>query len=101
MMVVASSGMGYKRARVSLTLRLICGDLVRSLMPFLTCIYETLLDLEIWDSRVSSCIAANIRLKTVFSFPAKTFIYQCPSRTGRVNRICTRYVPTLVGFSLK
>ena len=35
------------RARVSLTLRLICGYLLRSLLPFLTCIYETLLDLEI------------------------------------------------------
>ena len=33
-----------KRARVSLTLRLICGYLLRSLLPFLTCIYETLLD---------------------------------------------------------
>ena len=29
-------------ARVSLTLRLICGYLLRSLLPFLTCIYETL-----------------------------------------------------------
>ena len=29
------------RARVSLTLRLICGYLLRSLLPFLTCIYET------------------------------------------------------------
>ena len=37
----------YKRARVSLTLRLICGYLLRSLLPFLTGIYETLLDLEI------------------------------------------------------
>ena len=27
------------RARVSLTLRLICGYLLRSLLPFLTCIY--------------------------------------------------------------
>ena len=35
-------------ARVSLTLRLICGYLLRSLLPFLTCIYETLLDLEIY-----------------------------------------------------
>ena len=34
-----------KRARVSLTLRLICGYLLRSLQPFLTCIYETLLDI--------------------------------------------------------
>ena len=33
-----------KRARVSLTLRLICGYLLMSLQPFLTCIYETLLD---------------------------------------------------------
>ena len=36
------------RAGVSLTLRLICGHLLRSLLPFLTCIYETLLDLEIY-----------------------------------------------------
>ena len=35
-------------ARVSLTLRLICGYLLRSLLPFLTCIYETLLDLQIY-----------------------------------------------------
>ena len=35
----------YKRARVSLTLRLICGYLLRSLQPFLTCIYGTLLDI--------------------------------------------------------
>ena len=34
-----------RRARVSLTLRLICGYLLRSLQPFLTCIYETLLDI--------------------------------------------------------
>ena len=34
-----------KRAWVSLTLRLICGYLLRSLQPFLTCIYETLLDI--------------------------------------------------------
>ena len=40
-----------RRARVSLTLRLICGYLLRSLLPFLTCIYETLLDLEIYTSR--------------------------------------------------
>ena len=33
------------RARVSLTLRLICGYLLRSLQPFLTCIYETLLNI--------------------------------------------------------
>ena len=33
---------------VSLTLRLICGYLLRSLLPFLTCIYETLLDLLIY-----------------------------------------------------
>ena len=39
---------GPKRARVSLTLRLICGYLLRSLLPFLTCIYDTLLDLEIY-----------------------------------------------------
>ena len=38
-----------KRARVSLTLRLICGYLLRSLLPFLTCIYETLLDVEIYN----------------------------------------------------
>ena len=38
-----------KRARVSLTLRLICGYLVRSLLPFLTCIYETLLDVEMYN----------------------------------------------------
>ena len=29
--------------------RLICGYLLRSLLPFLTCIYETLLDLEIYN----------------------------------------------------
>ena len=45
-----------KRARVSLTLRLICGYILRSLLPFLTCIYETLLDLEIYKMRVSSGI---------------------------------------------
>ena len=45
-----------KRARVSLTLRLICGYLLRSLLPFLTCIYETLLDLEINKMRFSSVI---------------------------------------------
>ena len=33
---------------VHLTLRLICGYLLRSLLPCLTCIYETLLDLEIY-----------------------------------------------------
>ena len=44
-----------KRARVSLTLRLICGYLLRSLLPFLTFIYETLLDLEIYKMRVSIC----------------------------------------------
>ena len=43
-----------KRARVSLTLRLVCGYLLKSLLPFLTCIYETLLDLEIYKMRVSS-----------------------------------------------
>ena len=41
------------RARVSLTLRLICGYLLRSLLPFLTCIYDTLLDLEIYKMRVT------------------------------------------------
>ena len=46
-----------RRARVSLTLRLICGYLLRSLLPFLTCIYDTLLDLEIYRSNIliSSC----------------------------------------------
>ena len=44
------------RAGVSLTLRLICGHLLRSLLPFLTCIYDTLLDLEINKMRVSSGI---------------------------------------------
>ena len=34
-----------KRARVSLTLRLICGVVLRSLQPFLTFIYGTLLDI--------------------------------------------------------
>ena len=43
-----------KRARVSLILRLICRYLLRSLLPFLTCIYDTLLDLEIYNMRVSS-----------------------------------------------
>ena len=50
-----------KRARVSLTLRLICGYLLRSLLPFLTCIYETLLDLEIYKiykRRQSTAIAS-------------------------------------------
>ena len=46
----------YKRARVSLTLRLIFGYLLRSLLPFLTCSYGTLLDLEIYKMRVSSDI---------------------------------------------
>ena len=32
---------------MSLTLRLICGYLLRSLLPFLTCIYETLLNLRL------------------------------------------------------
>ena len=41
---------------VSLTLRLICGYLLRSLLPFLTCIYQTLLDLEILKMRVGSGI---------------------------------------------
>ena len=45
-----------KRARVSLTLRLIFGYLLRSLLPFLTCSYGTLLDLEIYKMRVSSVI---------------------------------------------
>ena len=45
-----------KRARVSLTLRLICEYLLRSLLPFLRCIYDTLLDLEIYKIRVSSGI---------------------------------------------
>ena len=49
----------FKRARVSLTLRLICGYLSRSLRPFLTCIYGTLLDLEIYKIRVSSGIGFN------------------------------------------
>ena len=40
--VVASVHWWAKRARVSLTLRLICGYLLRSLQPFLTCIYGTL-----------------------------------------------------------
>ena len=39
---------------MSLTLRLICGYILRSLLPFLTCIYETLLDLEIYKMTVSS-----------------------------------------------
>ena len=46
----------YKRAMVSLTLRLICGNILGSLLTFLTCIYETLLDLEIYKMRVSSGI---------------------------------------------
>ena len=44
-----------KRARVSLTLRLICGYRLRSLLPFLTCIYETLLDLEIYTLEHAVC----------------------------------------------
>ena len=37
-------------------------------------------------------------VKTVFSSPAKTPIYQWPSRIGRVYRIHTRYsyIPTLL-----
>ena len=31
---------------------LICGYLLRSLLPFLTCIYKTLLDLEIMDLEI-------------------------------------------------
>ena len=46
------SSLWLRRARVSLTLRLICGYLLRSLLPFLTCIYETLLDLELYKIRV-------------------------------------------------
>ena len=42
----ARVGASQLRVRqVSLTLRLICGYFLRSLQPFLTCIYETLLDI--------------------------------------------------------
>ena len=37
----------------------------------------------------------------VRSSPQETRIYRLPSRTGRVYRIRTRYVPTVVGFPLK
>ena len=47
-----------KRARVSLTLRLICGYLLRSFLPFLTCIYGTLLDLETYNIRARPQFAA-------------------------------------------
>ena len=74
-----------KRARVSLTLRLICGYLLRALLPFLTCIYETLLDLEIFKIRVSSGIVCFLKsvsvdavnfhqVNTVFSSQKNTYL---------------------------
>ena len=56
----------FKRARVSLTLRLICEYLLRSLLPFLRCIYDTLLDLEIYKIRVSSGIGFFFKIKKVY-----------------------------------
>ena len=53
-----------KRVRVSLTLRLICGHLLRSLLPFLTCIYETLLDLEIYIGMMGFCLYNNVGVCT-------------------------------------
>ena len=57
------------RARVSLTLRLICGYLLRSLLPFLTCIYDTLLDLEGVDDpkTVIVCLHSLMRMATATS----------------------------------
>ena len=42
-------------------MRLICEYLLRSLLPFLTCIYETLLDLEMYKIRVTRAEAAEAR----------------------------------------
>ena len=47
---------------MSLTLRLICGYFLSSLLPFLTCIYETLLDLEMYKMNVSSFIGVFIKV---------------------------------------
>ena len=58
--VIGQSGKGRssffknKRARVSLTLRLICWYRLMSLQPFLTSIYETLLDIEIHKIRLAA-----------------------------------------------
>ena len=70
-------GLLYKRARVRVpnSVRLICGYLFRSLLPFLTCIYDTLLDLEIIKMRVSSGI---VFLKTVYQAMPSISVLGCP-----------------------
>ena len=64
-----------KRARVSLTLRLICRYFLRSLRPFLTCIYETLLDLEIYKMMVKTASDSGVRNK----------LLRAPRESGNIN----------------
>ena len=55
-LAMASKVAAAFRSAAALKLRLICVYILRSLLPFFTCNYETLLDLEIYKMRVSSGI---------------------------------------------
>ena len=99
----------YKRARVSLTLRLICGYLSRSFLPFLTCIYYTLLDLEIYQITVSSGIGffkkvyqsmpSILSRSTLYSHPRPKHVFTNGLRV--LNLVCFITLPPRVSKALE